>query len=298
MKYIGLFLTAIIIFGWQGPSPQKTAATQPEKNPETYQEPPAKPVTVTDANTADGNQNQCPDKAENNREKSVKIVSAPEIETHSKKDPFDKALIVATCFLVIFGAFQIYYLWETVLATRDNAVAARLSAEAVINGQRPWLFIPMGDEFSEIKSPKLPDVGENGIAFAVFDLKNFGQSPARVIEQKIRTYIGASQEAIPDVSAYSPEGAIHEDYAFPQGAVVHIEAPLQPNPYITPQDRAALLANAKFLWLCGYCKYQSASNMGEPQIYETRFCYLWVNNTIRPKPFWIMAGPREYNRAT
>jgi hypothetical protein len=298
MKYFGLFLAAITIFGWHGPPPQKTATTQPEKNPETYQEPPAKPVTVTGANTADGNQNQCPDKAENNREKSVKIVSAPEIETHSKKDPFDKALIVATCFLVIFGAFQIYYLWETVLATRDNAVAARLSAEAVINGQRPWLFVPTGGEFPEIGNPLLPDVGDKRECHVKFQFKNFGQTPGRIVEQKICLYIGESPELVPDARAFDTTDSLSEDYTFPPGETAPVQANLYPSPKITPQERQAIFSGARFLWLCGYCKYRSASDPGESTPYETRFCYLWINRTTRAHTFWVIRGPRKYMRAT
>lgn len=293
------FVCGIIFFpfGWKGPSPQKTAANKPEKNAEAHEEPTAQFMTSVATNPADGNQNESSKKTGANNEESVRIVSTPEIFTESKKDKYDKALVIATWLLVFVGGFQILYLWRTVIATRDNAKAAMLNAKAVINAERPWLFIPMGDEFSEIKEPILPDVGDNRATFVAFDLKNFGKSPARVVEQKIGLFLGQDDRAIPNIAAYEPQDAINDDYAFPQGATVPVQAVLEPSAYITPEDKAAVLASRKFLWLCGYCKYRNASDMEKDVVYETRFCYLWINNTDRPKNFWIIRGPKEYSRA-
>jgi hypothetical protein len=184
--------------------------------------------------------------------------------------------------------------------TKDTGVAANAAyrnAEAVINAQRPWLFIPMGEEFSKIENPKLP-TAENRVAFVSFDLRNFGQSPARVIEQKVRMYVGNNPHSIPDISAYDSQEAVTDNYVIPQDSVVHVQAPLHPTGYITPQDKDAISAGARYLWLCGYFKYRNASDDGGGDVYMTRLCYLWIHNTNRPEPFWILRGPDEYNKAT
>lgn len=228
-------------------------------------------------------------------EKPVTVRVNP-VDVH--KDAWDYAYIGASLLIAIATLVIACIAWKQAGAAEASAQAALQSVNVVLNSQRPWLFIPMGDEFSEIKQPVLPEAGDNRVTHVTFSLKNFGQSPARVVEQKVRLYLGVSPLLVPSSTAFDSQDAIHEDYAFPQGAVVPIQAPLDPNGHISPENRTALLSGGVFLWLCGYCKYRSASDTGQESVYETRFCYLWINNTNRPSAFWIMAGPREYNTAT
>lgn len=182
-------------------------------------------------------------------------------------------------------------------ATETAATAALLNAQAAIIGQRPWLLVPTGAEFPEIGIPLLPDVGDRRACQVTLQLRNFGQTPARIVEQKINLYIGESQETIPKPSAFEPIDSFPEDYTFPQGEKVPVEANLSLGVRLTPEDRQAIVSHTKFLWLCGYCKYQGDTKI-EGAVYETRFCYVWINYTNRPEPFWLRRGPREYNKAT
>jgi hypothetical protein len=207
-------------------------------------------------------------------------------------------LLYAGVVGIIVGIGTLFVFIAQTKATKRAADAAYLNAQAVINAERPWLLIPVAEEFSEIKDPILPDAGDMRVASVSFNLKNFGKSPARIIEQKIGLFIGEDSESVPNTYAYDSRGSLQEDYTFPQGAVIRTEATLEPGGYISLQGRAEVLASRRFLWLCGYCKYRAASDLGEGLVYESRFCYLWINNSTRPKPFWIMRGPREYNRAT
>ncbi|MGA7089854.1 MAG: hypothetical protein WBX12_04150, partial [Candidatus Acidiferrales bacterium] len=65
-----------------------------------------------------------------------------------------------------------------------------------------------------------------------------------------------------------------------------------------------LKTKSKFLWLCGFCRYMDTFNRKDSAVYESRFCYRWISDAASYEDrdihinFWIMAGPREYNRAT
>jgi hypothetical protein len=254
-----------------------------------------------------------------NTEHSLVVTKLPAVTVvPNKRDWVDWGIWFFNLGLVVVGVLQWYVLRkqarlldqhakhfkklahftnENAIASAKNAEAAKDNAQAFISSQRPWLLIPMGNEFSEIGGPTLPDVADKRFAHVTFRLQNFGQTPARVIEQKIMMYIGANAENTPNLLAYDPQDSQPEDYTFPQGTQIPFQALLNPNGRITPQERTEILASRKFLWLCGYCKYMIASEMKDAAVYESRFCYIWINNTNRNTPFWIARGPREYNRA-
>jgi hypothetical protein len=236
--------------------------------------------------------------------KTVVIGKLPTVSVG--RDWADWVLWIFSGLLAIAGLCGIGFAYKTLKlierqtkAGEDAAKAAFLNAEAVVLSQRPWLFIPMGDEFSEIGDPLLPDTGDKRFCQVKFELKNFGHTPARIIEQQIHLYVGKSPETVPDPMAFEPLIPVIEDYTLPQGTRVPVQATLQPKLDLDPQDRKGLLVRARFLWLCGYIKYREASDSPmRPLAYETRICYLWITNTDRPKTFWVMRGPREYNKAT
>jgi hypothetical protein len=76
-------------------------------------------------------------KASDREDRKVRI-SGP-VDIKSGKDSWDRSLVIFTAALVIVGIFQILFLWRTVVATSDNAKAAKLAAQAVISSERPWL---------------------------------------------------------------------------------------------------------------------------------------------------------------
>ncbi len=60
----------------------------------------------------------------------------------------------------------------------------------------------------------------------------------------------------------------------------------------------------KHIWLCGYIRYMDTFVRAKSPVYETRICYRWVYDAQSVldsdihKSFWVMAGPRQYNKAT
>ena len=129
--------------------------------------------------------------------------------------------------------------------------------------------------------------------------KNYGQTPTRITSQKVRLYLGDSETVSPKWKPFHDDGSIREDYTVAQTSVHCIEPLLEFNGRISPEDRLAVMGATRFLWLCRFIRYRDASDLDESgPLYETRICYVWINNTTRNEPFWIMRGPRDYNRST
>jgi len=99
---------------------------------------------------------------------------------------YDKALAIATFLLVAVGAFQIFYLWRTVNATRDNAMAAKASADAIVNVERAWILL---GEFGEERHNYKID----GIDI-LLTFRNYGKTPAWIVESSFR-FMRITEEA-------------------------------------------------------------------------------------------------------
>jgi hypothetical protein len=216
--------------------------------------------------------------------------------------------IIAAIYTLIAIRRQADIVEEQTTATEKSVDAALLNTEAVINSERPWLCIPMGEEFSKIEPPILVErlPGEVRRSYCVVWFKNFGRSPARIVEQKAWLIIGSEPETIPDPKAYeSDEDSVKEDYIFPPSETIPVQATFKTDGCITTQEKEDVLkTKVRYLWLCGFCKYTDTFERKSPPIHESRFCYRWISDAISyedrdiRKNFWIMAGPREYNRAT
>lgn len=183
------------------------------------------------------------------------------------------------------------------------AEAARDGVQAILDSERPWLLLPWGDETLQIKEPYLipaEDVPAKDLRLShcMFFLKNYGKSPAIVVEELVELQVSESAVLIPDVSVYERSGT-RSDFVFAQGAAILTEAPLKPVNLVTPEQYRDIFVNkSRFVWLCGYFKYTDTFNRTNPVIYETRLCFLWETRLNSPKPFWTMAGPPKHNRAT
>jgi hypothetical protein len=186
-------------------------------------------------------------------------------------------------------------------AAKDGAKSALLNAQAVIHAERPWLFIPMGEEYSEIQDPiliaKLP--GEIRRSYCTFTMKNFGSSPAKVVETKLRLVTSTNFDFVPDVHIFDAQDSIEDDYNFPHGTTAKVQATFMPDGFITAQEKEEIeVKKTRYLWLCGYLKYKDTFDRPDAPTYETRLCYKWVNYMNSPKPFWSLAGPIGHNKAS
>jgi hypothetical protein len=174
--------------------------------------------------------------------------------------------------------------------SRDTADAAKVSADAVRNSERAWLML---DEFRDVRRNNNRD----GID-AVFKFKNFGKTPAWVVEYCF-SFVQVSEEiyrlnrfefGIPDT--------------FPSG---------NPVPPLEPYDvmRAPLIlsedivlhpdANAVTIFY-GYIKYRDVFYEDTKEIRETyirkRFERTQHDIIMHERGRWVYDGPPEANRHT
>jgi len=239
-------------------------------------------------------------------QKSVSITKLPTVSVDRTWQ--DCLALICTLALVLIGYFGVNAAYKTLKAIEDQgkdtakaAEAALLNAQFLIHTERPWMFAPwLPDGFAKINGPNLSLPGSVPLLISHANLwvENFGKSPARIFEQKVGLYIGDSQIEIPDSAAYDSKDSVAENFIFPRGTSTPIQAALQTLHITAKEHDDVVVKKTRFLWVCGYCRYRDTFERKESPVYETRFCFRWENNTNAPQPFWILAGPREYSRAT
>jgi hypothetical protein len=312
-----------------GRAPDSTASTtkKVQKQPNSDQPNPGDPLTPDVSQAAPNENPHRADEATKNKLDAVRIGDLPAVTVNGKRDFFDWGSWLFNFFLVVVGGLQALLLCLTLRLIRHQAtemtrqrvlmggqlkemqsqlrqmkIASDQTDRLINQGRetnRPWLLIPMGTEFSEIGDPLLPDVGDKRPCHVSVPIKNFGQIPARIVSLKVQLYLGDSKYFSPKWKPYDDEGSVREDYTVAQTSVQPIQSFLEPNGLISINDRRAVLEAKLSLWLCGFIRYRDASDLKETgPLYETRICYVWINNTNRPQPLWIVRGPSEYNRST
>lgn len=211
-------------------------------------------------------------------------------------------LIVAAAFLT-FGVVG-WQAWETrraVQAARDSANATRKNVEALITSERPWLLVEWGKFGDKVQVPYLLPLENRPDARAsncIFTVRNYGKTPAKVLEQRAELQVSENPTAPPDVDIYKPSFKGPDTYMFPQEQALPMEARLRNVAFVSKIDSDAIKGGGKFLWLCGVIRYEdSFEREDRTSPYETCFCYLWDTRTNAPAPQWRSAGPPTYNHA-
>jgi hypothetical protein len=299
VKY-ALFGAVFLLIGWQGPPPQKAATDNPEKNAQSHQKPTAQPVPPVSHDSTNGNQNQSPEKTATNNEKSVRIVSTPKIQTESKKDFYDKALVVATWLLVFVGGFQILYLWLTVIATKDNAKAAFRNAQALINAERPWLVV---NTFFK----------EKDLTLFHFGCRNQGNTPAKIISVSAELRFVDLLDNLPKPPIYSCPTTLPDLHLIVHTDSFEIEKGINPESFLSQNAEMRSLVYDDRVFLVYYGNvvyrdilYEDSSREGE---HETRWCFIYKPSAspkftqaaiavLNPTGTFVRGGPNEYNKYT
>jgi hypothetical protein len=260
-----------------------------ENNPQAHQNPSTpQPAGITNPLT-DRNQNEGQEVATDNQRVLVKVSPSPFVVEVSKNS-WDKALVLLTGALVLVACVQIVFLWGTVAATRDNAKAAKLSAQAVIDSERAWFLF---DDAVPIEihcvSPEIPQR-----IFAFFNFKNFGKTVGKMTGLQFGLYITSRNQA-PDRSVYDISEKLVPQI-IPQGDPMPQKVELKNNGGIMGYDdwNGVLRDQTKSLWLCGILKYEDIFRPGFE--HETKICReygRWI--PTKKEPFFQLAGPPEYN---
>jgi hypothetical protein len=203
--------------------------------------------------------------------------------------------------LIVVAVWGVWVARGTLKVIARQTTHLQNSVAAIIAENRPWLLIPSGQSGNGIQEPLLVPVEENmgqRMTHCIFFTKNYGKTPGKIFASKAEMQIGDSPTQPPDASVYDMQEAAHNFIIFPPGEQVASEADLAPISFIKEVDRDKILNKGKFLWLCGFLKYRDTFERENAPEHETRFCYLYETRLNSPKPFWRLAGPSEYNRAT
>jgi len=307
-----IFLAALLSVVQAAPpvprkAPNSTASrSQNVQNDATGKQRPAAPSPVVGPVTSPKDQNSAGEPTKTNAQETVAIREP--VPVSIGKDWWDRAYIVFTGLLVLIGGIGIMAALQTLKIIRRQAVSMRRqttilrnSVNAVISENRPWLLIPSGQNEAAIQEPFLEPVEQNmwnRMAHCIFFTKNYGSTPGQIFASKAELQIGDSPSTPPDPSVYDMNKVEHTVITFPPGESVASEALLAPLAFIKAENRDQVLHGGKYLWLCGFLRYRDTFERENAPEHETRFCYLYETRFNSPKPFWKIAGPSIYTRAT
>jgi|SRR5277367_3529677 len=195
-------------------------------------------------------------------------------------------------WLVILGFPTLVFVWlqawwtrraaetarDAVVETKKNAEAALLNAQAIINSERPWIFVEPSEGTSAL-DPKKAHVRILG--------RNKGRTPAEVTVISCNFNWYPYDWQYPDEPTYAAEELKYKNYPAPG------DEPFEAYEF----DCSQILTDAdwkgtKRLTFTGHIVYRDLITKEE---HETRFCYF-----LSPVPMvgLVRTGPRNYNQHT
>jgi hypothetical protein len=196
--------------------------------------------------------------------------------------------------LVGVGALQVFgILLQCVILYRQANILSK-QASITMNIERGWI---LPDETVAIDFARRFVTADRPYHFVVFSIKNFGNTPAKLINLRFELQIGNSLETPPDISVFAPGDNSRIDGRMipPNGKPIILEARNE-SEWIIPDDEILAIQNGKkYLWLCGYIRYFDVYGRGP---HKTNICELYQPHPFGEVPRFSAAGPDEYNQAT
>jgi hypothetical protein len=186
---------------------------------------------------------------------------------------------------IVAGCLAIKTLRAIEKQTKANMIAAeaaRDSAQAFKNKERPWLLV----SDVEAGQPAPPAAIQAG-----FRVKNHGNSPAWIIQVggTFKTFRKMDLPAVPTYSTLKDFEAM--GVALAPGEDISIELNAHENLSGSEDEFYEVCAGNLFWGIYGFVKYRDPFD----QIHELRFCYFFKNGKERFRPF---PAPSEYVRNT
>jgi hypothetical protein len=180
-------------------------------------------------------------------------------------------------------------------AATKASQAALMNAQAVIKAERAWVCL---DNIAPPSLTPYDAVSSNQMrrSYCIVRMKNFGNTPARVISVRMEMMLGIGSTPPPIAAFFAAPDTSTWDI-LPGDFPSNYEADLT-NGFINSQELAEVNRSDKMLWVCGSIKYHDVFETAPENQHETRFCYLRETRTNAPAPYWTPAGPAEYNRST
>jgi hypothetical protein len=177
-------------------------------------------------------------------------------------------------------------------AAKKSAAAALLNAQALINSERPWIFVRY--DISQLNIAPVPGVQEfvpNSISFV---LTNSGRTPAEVLYFYGNYTICPARE-VDDVKMPERElqgEFMHKKIFSPADSLGFFD--FVPSTSISDDDLRAIASSRMRLVFWGIVKYRDTLGGAEAPIRETWYCY-WYSPRARSL---VMCGPSGANKHT
>lgn len=227
---------------------------------------------------------------------------------------FDKnlhrAYELATILGVVGGILGLYFIWRqsghterAAQSAKESSDAALLNAKAIINAERPWLFI-------EIKTtahpPVHPGVVPEHMNFCV-NFRNWGKTPAEVVGFDQHLDCTKDTMDLPSPPGYSLEGQVmvHTRMVPPGESWENPGEPcFSPHTFLVDDQWKDIRNSQKRFMYWGRIQYRDLIEESKTihelkkdrpiTIHETCFCYFWSP----PLNEFLVAGPVGYNGHT
>lgn len=199
---------------------------------------------------------------------------------------------------------QITAMESHVQATRDNAEAAKLAAQAVINSERPWMAASVVE-----RAPVLlytPEAGDP-IVYSqgsknVFGVKfsSVGRTPARVMRSAVEYVKIDSLSHLPDEPQFSEITTHNGLVLIPDGEPFGFVAFLKPKPMLSKTEVRAIATREAFVYAYGFVEYICVFKCGEcPHVLRFGYVYNFPQGGEPPALTGFMpGGPVAYNQST
>jgi hypothetical protein len=170
------------------------------------------------------------------------------------------------------------------LAATANARAAQLSAQAIVNSERPWMILEL-----------TPVGGMPRNVYVAFHFWNRGRTPAEVIEYHGNFFYHGRNEPFNDEPEFQPFEGLHEYVSPGKSVLVYsfgtelLEHPAAEN---CRTSWEWMEKEQKYLYFFGHIVYRDLMTY---ESHESRFCY-WLSPA--PGVGLIIGGNRDWNKYT
>lgn len=189
---------------------------------------------------------------------------------------------------------------ESADAAKNTASAGLLHAQAIINSQRPWMFI----EIQTVGQSVVANEPPHDMWFSV-RFRNHGTTPAEVIGFDQNPDCRIDLEDLPIPPEYNLEGHVfaHTRMVVPNETWEHPgDNTWRPSHFLTEEQWTDIRKSRKRFIYWGRLQYrdllEDAKSIHElkkaPTIHETCFCYFWSP----PLNKFLICGPIGYNKHT
>jgi len=183
------------------------------------------------------------------------------------------AIVLLTLAYVCVSRQMLKQVREQVVIAKDAAIAAKKSADALINGERAWLLI------DGIEAP--PDFAESAVPCFTYRVVNFGKTPGFMIAGKGYVQLVDNRDTLEDLTFREIGGGKGEEaVVLPKGELLRLiddEFPIDQS----ERDKIFAIPPELYLWVCGSIHYHDVFG----QIRTTPFAY------------WYSVGEHKFVRS-